>query len=159
MECELRDLRIKAKLSQVETAKMFNMSSRTYMKYENEDVKKDTNSYKYMLSVLKQMTEITETKGILTIDEIKDIVGDVFKKYDVKTCILFGSYAKGKAKENSDIDLIVDTEVNGLKFFGMVEDLRNNLNKVPEVLRINQLTNNPELLSEVLKDGIRIFVR
>ena len=48
-------------------------------------------------------------------------------------CVLFGSYAKGKAKETSDVDLLISADIKGLKFYGMVENLKNDdyyLNKI-----------------------------
>lgn len=43
-----------------------------------------------------------------TIDEIKTIVEPIARKYGVEHVYLFGSYARGEATENSDIDLRVD---------------------------------------------------
>ena len=45
---------------------------------------------------------------MLTIDEIKEVVSQVSKKYGVKSVYLFGSYAKGIANDHSDVDLIID---------------------------------------------------
>ncbi|MBQ3280584.1 nucleotidyltransferase domain-containing protein [Candidatus Saccharibacteria bacterium] len=45
---------------------------------------------------------------MLTIDTIRDIVSKVGKKYGIKNAYLFGSYAKGTANENSDVDLVID---------------------------------------------------
>ena len=70
---------------------------------------------------------------------------------------LFGSYAKGKATERSDVDLLVAMPTNGLKFFGLVEALREGLNKKVDVLDIGQLNNNIALTQEILKDGIKIY--
>ena len=58
---------------------------------------------------------------------------------------------------HSDVDLIVSTSITGLKFYGLVERLRVNLNKKVDVLDINQLVNNKDLLNEILKDGIKIY--
>ena len=80
-----------------------------------------------------------------------------FETYDVEYCYLFGSYARGEAIEKSDVDLLVSTSITGLKFYGLVERLRNSLNKKVDVLDINQLVNNKELLNEILKDGIKIY--
>lgn len=52
-----------------------------------------------------------------------------FKKYPVDYCCLFGSYAGGKATERSDVDLFIFTELTGLKYFGLIEELRENLRK------------------------------
>ena len=47
---------------------------------------------------------------IYTIEEIKTIVTPIAVKYRLKAVYLFGSYARGTANENSDIDLLIDTE-------------------------------------------------
>lgn len=41
------------------------------------------------------------------VDEIEDIKTQIIIKYNPLKIILFGSYAKGWAKENSDIDLCI----------------------------------------------------
>ena len=47
---------------------------------------------------------------ILTVPQIKKVVATVCRKYGVKSAYLFGSYAKAKATESSDVDLIVDID-------------------------------------------------
>lgn len=52
---------------------------------------------------------------------------DYFKTQPVLKAWLFGSYARGEEKENSDVDILVlldDSKPVGLRFFGMFEDLR-----------------------------------
>ena len=83
--------------------------------------------------------------------------GNVFQKYDVNFCYLFGSYAKSKAKPTSDVDLLISANVKGLKFYGLVEEIREALHKKVDVLEINQLKDNLELTQEILKDGIKIY--
>ena len=72
-------------------------------------------------------------------------------------CYLFGSYAKGKATPVSDVDLLISANVNGLKFYGLVEEIRTALHKRVDVLDMNQLKDNIELTEEILKDGIKIY--
>jgi predicted nucleotidyltransferase len=81
----------------------------------------------------------------------------VLDEYSVKYCILFGSYAKGSANEKSDVDLVISTEVTGLRFFGIAERLRRELHKKVDLLDLRQLNNNAELLDEILKDGVKIY--
>lgn len=45
---------------------------------------------------------------MLTIGQIKRTVTDYFKDKPVKRVYLFGSYARGDADENSDVDLLVE---------------------------------------------------
>lgn len=49
---------------------------------------------------------------IYSIYEIQQRIAPVAKQYGVKAVFLFGSYARGEAREDSDIDLLVDTQWN-----------------------------------------------
>ncbi|MBQ8043950.1 MAG: nucleotidyltransferase domain-containing protein, partial [Clostridia bacterium] len=93
----------------------------------------------------------------LTIENIKVRCKKVFEQYNVNYCYLFGSYAKDKATPTSDVDLLICTDVKGLKFYGLIEDIRETLCKKVDVLDINQLKDNFELTEEILKDGIKIY--
>ena len=90
-------------------------------------------------------------------DDIVSVCQNIFKEYPVHYCYLFGSYAKGNATEKSDVDLLVSTDVRGLKFYGLAEKLRTELKKNVDLLHLDQLKDNPELLDEILKDGEKIY--
>ena len=81
----------------------------------------------------------------------------MFSNYDIEYCYLFGSYAKGNASNISDVDLFVSTSVTGLRYFGLVEQLRERLKKKVDLLNFNQIKDNTEVLNEILKDGIKIY--
>ncbi len=153
----LKEIRKKANITQIEASKIVGMPIRTYKNYENLPSKRETLKYKAIIEMLSQYTLIDEEHGILDLGEIKETVSEVLKKYDVKSCYLFGSYARNEARDNSDVDLVIDTEVTGLSFFGLIEDLREHLHKRVDLLDLNQLLNNKKLISEVLKDGIKIY--
>ena len=53
--------------------------------------------------------------------------------------------------------LLISTVVSGLKFYGLVEEIRVALHKKVDVLNMEQLMDNPELTKEILKDGIKIY--
>ena len=55
------------------------------------------------------------------------------------------------------MDLLISTGVSGLKFYGLVEEIRAALHKKVDVLNMEQLMDNPELTKEILKDGIKIY--
>ena len=46
---------------------------------------------------------------IYTIEEIKAIITPIAQKHGLKAVFLFGSYARGTADADSDIDLMIDT--------------------------------------------------
>ena len=153
----LKELRLSKGLTQEKASILLGVSLRSYKSYENDLTKIGTIKYNYMLEQLDKYISIDEEHGILTIDEIKKACKYVLEEYSVKYCILFGSYAKGKANEKSDVDLLVSTDITGLRFFGIAERLRNALHKKVDLLDLKQLSNNENLLDEILKDGIRVY--
>ena len=46
---------------------------------------------------------------VYTLDEIKSRVMPILEKYRIPAMYLFGSYARGNATEDSDIDFLIDT--------------------------------------------------
>ena len=154
---ELKELRIEKKMTQQEVADYVGISLRSYKSYENDQEKYDTIKYKYIMEQLEKINLLDEEHGILSIEDIKRKCEKVFSNYEVKFCYLFGSYAKDKALPTSDVDLLISADVHGLKFFGLVEELRTALKKKVDVLDINQLKNNIELTEEIFKDGLKLY--
>ncbi|MBQ9017400.1 nucleotidyltransferase domain-containing protein [Candidatus Saccharibacteria bacterium] len=72
---------------------------------------------------------------MLTIDQIKKTVTRIGRKYGVKKAYLFGSYAKDKATEDSDVDLIIDMQnINKYKdYFHFCKELETELGKEVDV--------------------------
>lgn len=153
----LKELRKQKKLTQAACAKYLGMPLRTYQNYETDASKVSSMKYIFMLQKLEAYGYIDEDHGILTIDQIRDSCTTVFKEFPVEYCYLFGSYAKGKATEASDVDLLIATSVSGIKFYDLVEAIREVLQKKVDVLNREQLSDNPELINEILKDGIKIY--
>lgn len=154
---ELKQLRYEKKLTQQEVADLMGISLRSYKSYENDEKKHETIKYKYILEQLAKINFIDEDHGVLAIEDIRRKCAKVFEQYEVKFCYLFGSYAKGKETPQSDIDLLVCTDIKGLKFYGLVEDLRVALKKRVDVLDMYQLKDNLALVEEIFKDGIKIY--
>ena len=55
---------------------------------------------------------------ILSIDEIRDKIRPICEKYKIEKVWLFGSYARGEAREDSDVDLHVKVP-KGIGLFGL----------------------------------------
>ena len=142
----LKQLRLSKKLTQQEACDILGVSLRSYKEYENNEKKAGTFKYRSMISELEKYVVLDEEHGILTLDEIKDGCKAVLDEYDVKYCVLFGSYAKGKATQTSDVDLLVSTDIVGLKFFGIAERLREKLHKKVDLLDLRQLADNQALI-------------
>ena len=154
---ELKDLRKEKKMTQQEVADLVGISLRSYKTYENDETKSDSIKYKYLMEQLTKVNFIDEEHGLLDVDDIKRKCTKVLEQYDVNFCYLFGSYAKGKETPTSDVDLLISANIKGLKFYGLVEELRTVLHKKVDVLDMNQLKENLELTEEILKDGVKIY--
>ncbi len=153
----LKELRIEKKMTQQEVADLVGISLRSYKSYENDAEKRDTIKYKYIVEQLSKLNYIDEETGILELEDIVRKCSKVFERYEVAFCYLFGSYAKGKATPTSDVDLLISVNVKGIKFYGLVEEIRTALHKKVDVLDMNQLKGNIELTEEIFKDGIKIY--
>lgn len=156
----LLEIRQKYGLSQLQAAMSLDIPVRTYIRYEKDDSYGSSLKRKTMILELSDKYEITENKGIISIDYIKQKLNTLFEgEYNgkIEFCYLFGSYAKGYAKEDSDVDLCVSTTLTGLDFAGLSESIRNILNKRVDLIRFNNLQNNLELINEIMKDGIKIY--
>ena len=154
---DLKSIRIDKKLTQQQAAGIVGISLRSYKSYENDLDKRENLKYNYIYEKLSQINPIDEEHGIVDLEYISRKCSEIFDKYKINFCYLFGSYAKGKAKDDSDIDLLISTEIKGLKFFGLVEEIRNSLQKKVDVIEVAGLKDNVELLEEILKDGIKIY--
>ena len=44
---------------------------------------------------------------VYTIEEIKEMIYDILKKYGIEKAYLFGSYARGEANQQSDVDIMI----------------------------------------------------
>lgn len=86
---------------------------------------------------------------IYSIDEIKNIILPIAQRYHLQAVYLFGSYARGDANEDSDIDLIVDTrgtELNTLlKLGGLYCDLEDALGKSIDLITVASLEQAPKM--------------
>lgn len=63
-----------------------------------------------------------------SVEQIKDVLSErrnyFAQKYKVKNFAIFGSYARGEADENSDIDIMVEfSKSPGLEFVDLAEEL------------------------------------
>ena len=61
---------------------------------------------------------------------IKNVIAPIAKSYGIKRIYLFGSYAKGEATEENDIDLLIEKgkPMSLLKLSGMRQQVQEALN-------------------------------
>lgn len=90
---------------------------------------------------------------IYTIEEIKTIITPIAVKYRIKAVFLFGSYARGTANEDSDIDLLIDTEDTDLdtlfKIGAFYEELSQAFCKEIDLLTVSSMEEPTVRKSEI----------
>lgn len=89
-----------------------------------------------------------------TVEQIREIVTPIAQKYGLKAVYLFGSYARGTANENSDIDLLIDTSGAGLtslfKLAPLYNDLDEAFDKEIDMVLVSTLEQPARMASDVL---------
>lgn len=93
---------------------------------------------------------------IYTLDEIKNIVKPIAGKYNVDAIYLFGSYARGEATEESDLDFLVfgGNNFKLTKIFALAEDLREAFNKSIDVFEIHEVNTGSVFYDTIMKERL-----
>ena len=94
---------------------------------------------------------------VYDIAEIKKRLTPIFKDKKVKRAVLFGSYAKGEAHSRSDVDILVDSELRGLRFVGLIELAREALQKNIDMLDVYYVTKGSRVDREIAETGVPIY--
>lgn len=93
------------------------------------------------------------------INKVKKKIISVLKKYQVEKAGIFGSYARGEQKKDSDIDILIthpkSPKARGFGFVNIEYDLEDALGKKVDLVTYNSL--NPYLREKILKEEIRII--
>ncbi len=94
-----------------------------------------------------------------TIEQLKHVLVPIFRKNNINRAILFGSYSKGQATAHSDVDLLVDSGLHGLAFFGLVDDVCESLNCDVDLIDIRDLIPDSHVAREIKDTGVVIYER
>jgi len=95
---------------------------------------------------------------IFTLDNIKALVKPFAEKYHVKEIYLFGSYARGEADENSDLDFLVFGG-EGFKLTNVLalgEDLREALKKKVDIFEIREVNQDSEFYRTIMREKVLV---
>ena len=95
--------------------------------------------------------------ALYSVADIQSILTPIFTAHGVKRAVLFGSYAKGCATERSDIDLLVDSGLHGLSFFGLLESVASAFRQPVDLIDVSQVENGSEIQREIHNTGVQIF--
>lgn len=95
---------------------------------------------------------------MLTVEQIKKTVIPLAEAHGVNKVFLFGSYARGSATEESDVDLEVDTVGNPIGLFalsGLKLEIQNQLHKNVDLITTGGLKD--DIKKEIHKERVLIY--
>lgn len=91
-----------------------------------------------------------------TIDEIKEIITTLAARYGADRIYLFGSYARGDANKDSDIDLRIDKgAIRGLQMGGLAADLEDALGIPVDLVPTGSL--DSKFLNSISDDEVLLY--
>lgn len=95
---------------------------------------------------------------IYTIDEIKAVVKPIAEKYDLEKVYLFGSYARGEANEESDIDILIKGKASFRpgNVFAIGEEVRVLLKKAVDIFEVRELEKGSAFYEQTLLERVGI---
>ena len=104
----------------------------------------------------EEFSLIIKDKKMNIIKKLKPKIIKVLKKYNIKKAGIFGSYVNGRAKKNSDIDILVEPPKGiGFGFAGIQFELENELKRKVDLVSYSGLS--PHLRNKILSQEIKIL--
>ena len=97
-------------------------------------------------------------RNTLTIEEIKALIAPFAKKYGVDSIYVFGSYARGEATDDSDVDFLVFGGENFKRtyVFALAEDVRSALGKDVDMFEISEINTDSDFYSTIMREKVLV---
>lgn len=93
---------------------------------------------------------------MLTIEDIRRKITSICRSYGIERLYLFGSYARGEAGADSDIDFRLDKgRVRGVQIGGLYMDLQEALQQKVDLLTTNQFSS--DFLKQIQAEEIVLY--
>lgn len=92
---------------------------------------------------------------IYTLDEIKTVIAPIAKSYGLEAMYLFGSYARGEAKTDSDLDFRISKgKLRGLwQFYALMDELETGFQKQIDIVTDSDAV----FLQHIRKDEVLVY--
>lgn len=89
---------------------------------------------------------------VYSLEEIRHVIQNIADQYDLKAVYLFGSYARGSAGADSDIDLLVDTKGSSIRTLfqlgALYDDLTNCFDCPVDLVTVDAIMQQHHMVSE-----------
>ncbi len=120
-----------------------------------KEINRQQNRLKIDASTQRKLDDATRSQKEI-IDYLKRHKEEFEKKYDISKMALFGSYARGENRVDSDIDIAIETKLSDyFLLYDFKEELEDFFHTKVDVVRVRDRMNEA-LRKRILKDGIYV---
>lgn len=95
--------------------------------------------------------------AVYTVPQLQQLLSPVLAENGVKKAVLFGSYGKGAATEKSDVDLLVDSDLRGLRFVNLMEQVQQLLGKKVDLFDVRHIETGSLIQREIQATGVTVY--
>ena len=95
--------------------------------------------------------------SVYTVPQLRDVLAPVFARHGVRRAVLFGSYGKGTATETSDVDLLVDSGLRGLRFVGLLDDVQRAVGRDVDLFDVTHIESGSRIDREIRDTGVTVY--
>ena len=92
-----------------------------------------------------------------TVPQLQRLLLPVFARHGVRRAVLFGSYGKGTATEKSDVDLLVDSGLKGLRFVGLLDEVQRAVGKEVDLFDVTHIEAGSPIDREIRETGVTVY--
>jgi len=98
---------------------------------------------------------------LYTTEELKNKLVPIFEEKGVIRAVLFGSYAKGEATAESDVDIVayVGEDMSILSFCEIADDVIKALGKHVDFIYADDIIPGGRIDLELKKDGVLLYAK
>lgn len=96
-------------------------------------------------------------KRPVTLDFIKDKLSPILRSHEIVEAKIFGSYAKGWPTRNSDVNIYVDSGLQGDEFLSLLEEIMAVMPMEVDLIDKQTLLVGSPLFCDIMETGVDIL--
>ena len=120
----------------------------------------------FLLTILYNVRKEV-SRMVYTLDELKQKIAPIARKYEIPAVWIFGSYARGDATEASDVDVLIDGRTPTLKSLfdlgSLYDDLHQSFKKNLDLLKLETISTDeaweesPWLIRNIYDERVKVY--
>ena len=104
---------------------------------------------------------MNQRQDILTLQDVRELISPILRKYGVIRALVFGSYARGEATLFSDVDIVIDSggRLKGMDFFIASDEISKALPLPSDIYERREIKEGSPLHEKINKEGVLLYER